>query len=95
MVTLDYGISKEESSNTKKITYDIIKQPSLSNRLELKTHVLVENHIDDLIYLHIIANNKLLDMVILHPFQKKIIFIPCYFEEDILISLIKGGTVLW
>ena len=79
----------------KKITYDIIKQPSLSNRLELKTHVLVENHIDDLIYLHIIANNKLLDMVILHPFQKKIIFIPCYFEEDILISLIKGGTVLW
>lgn len=25
----------------------------------------------------------------------KIIFIPCYFEEDILISLIKGGAVLW
>lgn len=25
----------------KKFTYDIIKQPSLSNRLELKTHVLV------------------------------------------------------
>ena len=56
----------------KKFTYDVIKQPSLSNRLELKTHVLVENHIDDLIYLHIIANNKLLDMVILHPFQKKL-----------------------
>ena len=33
----------------KKFTYDIIKQPSLSNRLELK-----------------------------------IIFIPCYFEEDIV-----------
>lgn len=56
----------------------------MSNRLELKTHVLVENHIDDVIFLHIIANNKLLDMVLLHPFQKKIIFFPCYFEEDIV-----------
>ncbi|VRZ98500.1 Uncharacterised protein [Streptococcus pneumoniae] len=35
------------------------------NHLELKTHVLVENHIDDDICLHIIANNKLLDMIIL------------------------------
>ena len=68
----------------KKFTYDVIKQPNLSNRLELKTHVLVENHIDDVICLHIIASNKLLDMVILNPFQKKTIFIPCYFEEDIV-----------
>ncbi|MDU4845526.1 MULTISPECIES: hypothetical protein [Streptococcus] len=49
----------------KKFTYDVIKQSSLSNRLELKIHVLVENHIDDVICLHIIASNKLLDMVIL------------------------------
>ena len=55
----------------KKFTYDVIKQPSLSNRLELKTHVLVENHIDDVICLHIIASNKLLDMVIFAPISQE------------------------
>lgn len=34
----------------KKFTYDIIKQPSLSNRLGLKTHVLVENHIYSMLF---------------------------------------------
>jgi len=34
----------------KKFTYDVIKQPNLSNRLELKTHVLVENHIDEITF---------------------------------------------
>ena len=34
----------------KKFTYDIIKQPSLSNRLELKTNVLVENHIYSMLF---------------------------------------------
>lgn len=34
----------------KKFIYDIIKQPSLSNRLELKTHVLVENHIYSMLF---------------------------------------------
>ena len=55
----------------KKFTYDIIKQPSLSNHLELKIHVLVKNHIDDVISLHIIANNKLLDMVIFAPISQE------------------------
>lgn len=34
----------------KEFIYDIIKQPSLSNRLESKTHVLVENHIYSMLF---------------------------------------------
>ena len=40
--------------------------------------------VDDILQFSIRINNSVGEIVLLQPFQKKTIFIPCYFEEDIM-----------
>ena len=40
--------------------------------------------VDDILQFYIRINNSVGEIFLLQPFQKKTIFIPCYFEEDIV-----------
>ena len=40
--------------------------------------------VDDILQFSIRVNNSVGEIFLLQPFQKKTIFIPCYFEEDIV-----------
>ena len=40
--------------------------------------------VDDILQFSIRINNSVGEIFLLQPFQKKTIFIPCYFEEDIV-----------
>ena len=40
--------------------------------------------VDDILQFSIIIDNSVGEIFLLQPFQKKTIFIPCYFEEDIV-----------
>lgn len=40
--------------------------------------------VDDILQFSIRINNSVGEIFLLQPFQKKTIFIPCYFEEDIM-----------
>lgn len=40
--------------------------------------------VDDILQFYIRINNSVGEIFLLQPFQKKTIFIPCYFEEDIM-----------
>lgn len=40
--------------------------------------------VNDILQLSIRINNSVGEIFLLQPFQKKTIFIPCYFEEDIV-----------
>ena len=55
---------------------------------------MVENHIDDILCLHIIFNNKLEDMVVLHPFQKKTVPIPHGFKGE-TVRVLDDDEVTW
>ena len=40
--------------------------------------------VDNILQFSIRINNSVGEIFLLQPFQKKTIFIPCYFEEDIV-----------
>lgn len=40
--------------------------------------------VDDILQFSLRINNSVGEIFLLQPFQKKTIFIPCYFEEDIV-----------
>lgn len=40
--------------------------------------------VDDILQFSLRINNSVGEVFLLRPFQKKTIFIPCYFEEDIV-----------
>ena len=40
--------------------------------------------VDDILQFPLRINNSVGEIFLLQPFQKKTIFIPCYFEEDIV-----------
>ena len=40
--------------------------------------------VDDILQFSLRINNSVGEIFLLQPFQKKTIFIPCYFEEDIM-----------
>ena len=40
--------------------------------------------VDDILQFSLKINNSVGEIFLLQPFQKKTIFIPCYFEEDIV-----------
>ncbi|MEE5395981.1 hypothetical protein V2L87_07060 [Streptococcus pneumoniae] len=44
----------------------------------------IENLVDDILQFPLRINNSVGEIFLLQPFQKKTIFIPCYFEEDIV-----------
>ncbi|HFI0435285.1 competence protein ComA [Streptococcus suis] len=78
----------------KNYEYYITQRPSLSNHLELETHIVVENLIDDILCLDIIFGNKLVEMVVLHPFQKETISIPHCFREE-TVTVLDDDEVIW
>ncbi|MGI0335574.1 competence damage-inducible protein A [Streptococcus pneumoniae] len=45
---------------------------------------IIENLVDDILQFPLRINNSVGEIFLLQPFQKKTIFIPCYFEEDIV-----------
>ena len=49
--------------------------------------------VDDILQFSIRINNSVGEIFLLQPFQKKTIFIPCYFEEDIM--KVKDDEVEW
>ena len=55
---------------------------------------MVENHIDDILCLQIIFNNKLVDMVVLHSFQKKTVPIPHCFKGE-TVTVLDDDEVTW
>lgn len=40
--------------------------------------------VDDILQFSLRINNSVGEIFLLQPFQKKTIFIPCYYEEDIV-----------
>ena len=40
--------------------------------------------VDDILQFSLRINNSVGEILLLQPFQNKTIFIPCYFEEDIV-----------
>ena len=40
--------------------------------------------VDDILQFSLRINNSVGEVFLLRPFQKKTIFIPCYFEDDIV-----------
>ncbi|HHK6259595.1 TPA: competence protein ComA, partial [Streptococcus pneumoniae] len=46
--------------------------------------LIIENLVDDILQFPLRINNSVGEIFLLQPFQKKTIFIPCYFEEDIV-----------
>ncbi|HEV3579775.1 TPA: competence protein ComA [Streptococcus pneumoniae] len=62
----------------------IIKKPCDSNSDKLQKILIIENLVDDILQFPLRINNSVGEIFLLQPFQKKTIFIPCYFEEDIV-----------
>ncbi|WP_260469609.1 competence protein ComA, partial [Streptococcus pneumoniae] len=55
-----------------------------SNSDKLPKILIIENLVDDILQFPLRINNSVGEIFLLQPFQKKTIFIPCYFEEDIV-----------
>lgn len=68
----------------KKFDNYIIEKPCDSNSDKLQKILIIESLVDDILQFSIRINNSVGEIFLLQPFQKKTIFIPCYFEEDIV-----------
>lgn len=55
-----------------------------SNSDKLQKILIIESLVDDILQFSLRINNSVGEIFLLQPFQKKTIFIPCYFEEDIV-----------
>ena len=68
----------------KKFDNYIIEKPCDSNSDKLQKILIIESLVDDIFQFSLRINNSVGEIFLLQPFQKKIIFIPCYFEKDIV-----------
>ena len=68
----------------KKFDNYIIEKPCDSNSDKLQKILIIESLVDDILQFSLRLNNSVGEIFLLQPFQKKTIFIPCYFEEDIV-----------
>ena len=68
----------------KKFDNYIIEKPCDSNSDKLQKILIIESLVDDILQFSRRINNSVGEFFLLQPFQKKTIFIPCYFEEDIV-----------
>ena len=68
----------------KKFDNYIIEKPCDSNSDKLQKILIIESLVDDTLQFSLRINNSVGEIFLLQPFQKKTIFIPCYFEEDIV-----------
>ncbi|HEW0482540.1 TPA: competence protein ComA [Streptococcus pneumoniae] len=68
----------------KKFDNYIIEKPCDSNSDKLQKILIIENLVDDILQFPLRINNSVGEIFLLQPFQKKTIFITCYFEEDIV-----------
>lgn len=68
----------------KKFDNYIIEKPCDSNSDKLQRILIIESLVDDILQFSLRINNSVGEIFLLQPFQKKTIFIPCYFEEDIV-----------
>lgn len=68
----------------KKFENYIIEEPCDSNSDKLQKILIIESLVDDILQFSLRINNSVGEIFLLQPFQKKTIFIPCYFEEDIV-----------
>ena len=55
-----------------------------SNSDKLQKILIIESLVNDILQFSLRINNSVGEIFLLQPFQKKTIFIPCYFEEDIV-----------
>ena len=77
----------------KKFDNYIIEKPCDSNSDKLQKILIIESLVDDILQFSLRINNSVGEIFLLQPFQKKTIFIPCYFEEDIM--KVKDDEVEW
>lgn len=68
----------------KKFDNYIIEKSCDSNSDKLQKILIIESLVDDILQFSLRINNSVGEIFLLQPFQKKTIFIPCYFEEDIV-----------
>jgi len=68
----------------KKFDNYIIEKPCDSNLDKLQKILIIESLVDNILQFSLRINNSVGEIFLLQPFQKKTIFIPCYFEEDIV-----------
>lgn len=68
----------------KKFDNYIIEKPCDSNSDKLQKILIIESLVNDILQFSLRINNSVGEIFLLQPFQKKTIFIPCYFEEDIV-----------
>lgn len=68
----------------KKFDNYIVEKPCDSNSDKLQKILIIENLVDDILQFPLRINNSVGEIFLLQPFQKKTIFIPRYFEEDIV-----------
>lgn len=68
-----------------KFVYHIMEKPRPSGDLE--NYLVVENKVNDILCLHIVVEKKLLDTIVLHPFQKQYVRISDCYKEDVMIVL--------
>lgn len=74
----------ERKLEWKKFDNYIIEKPCDSNSDKLQKILIIESLVDDILQFSLRINNSVGEIFLLQPFQKKTIFIPCYFEEDIV-----------
>ena len=77
----------------KKFDNYIIEKRCDSNSDKLQKILIIESLVDDILQFSLRINNSVGEIFLLQPFQKKTIFIPCYFEEDIV--KVKDDEVEW
>ena len=80
----DKGRNSGEEVRLKKFDNYIIEKPCDSNSDKLQKILIIESLVDDILQFSLRINNSVGEIFLLQPFQKKTIFIPCYFEEDIV-----------
>ena len=74
----------ERKLEWKKFDNYIIEKPCDSNSDKLQKILIIESLVDDILQFSLRIKNSVGEIFLLQPFQKKTIFIPCYFEEDIV-----------
>ena len=68
----------------KKFDNYIIEKPCDSNSDKLQKILIIESLVNDILQFSLRIINSVGEIFLLQPFQKKTIFILCYFEEDIV-----------
>lgn len=68
----------------KNSTIILLRSLAILIQINCKKILIIESLVDDILQFSIRINNSVGEIFLLQPFQKKTIFIPCYFEEDIV-----------